>query len=164
MLTLKRQFKDEDLPRLYELTGGSFDEMKAAVKELGAQWLPVEKMWLLNGQQNYNALKEKYSVKSVLPFRPASFDPRQRGAVLWSATHIEVRVSFEHQGRYGFAAAPLVKMVRIERTGQDQATLILLAVAEHDRVAAEVMAAFNAAWDKTWKNASVAAAAKAAIA
>lgn len=90
--------ENEFFPRTYEVTGGSFDAMKAAIKAAGGQFKGDLRSWLLPGPNGFailKSLREQYTVTELplvrvkrhrgRPDRPEStpYDKRPIHTQLW---------------------------------------------------------------------------------
>lgn len=116
-IKLMRKVKDEYTYRFYEMTDGTFEEMKDAVKLLPSrQFNGRLKAWHID-KAGYDTLKEQFTIQRLPDFRASEFvtnsirdtgDPVRR-----------VTAYFEYRDETGdWLSAPISKTLRLEITNE----------------------------------------------
>lgn len=167
-IILRRNVKDEEVARLYRMTGGEFMAMKDAVKANGGTFYGMTKTWLVR-KDGLNALREAgYTIEDLLPFRFEVGDNPHLHEV-WYADHTRCNpvMSFEYvEDLAGHWRRPGMLVVEYSidfPSNTEYAAMRNAAIEEGTRLGNAGVEAFNKAWDGKYTKASIISAIKIAM-
>jgi hypothetical protein len=109
-VTIKTQAKDEIVPHYYTVTGGTFSEMKDAIKAAGARFDGQDKAWRIS-RGDLSQITEQFSVEEELPIR---FEMEDRATSGNFPTHYDGSFKFRSPHPNGWERLSVLVVTSVE--------------------------------------------------